>query len=134
MLLLGGAATTWRHPAQAQQRPIPLVGFLSPRTVDPGFDAHIGAFRLRLRELGYVEGQNISVELRSSDGENKRLPALAAELVALKPDVIVTHGEPAIRAAKDAAGAIPIVMSVVGDPVAAGFVQSRPGLAATSPV
>jgi putative tryptophan/tyrosine transport system substrate-binding protein len=129
LLVLGGAAAAWPLAGGAQQRPIPLVGFLSPRTVDPGFDAHIGAFRLSLRELGYVEGQNISVELRSSDGENKRLPALAAKLVALKPDVIVTHGEPAIRAVKDAAGTIPIVMSVVGDPVASGFAQSlaRPG-------
>jgi putative tryptophan/tyrosine transport system substrate-binding protein len=129
VLVLLGAATAWRRPARAQQRPIPVVGFLSPRTLDPGFDAHAGAFRRSLRELGYVEGRTISVELRSSDGENKRLPALAAELAALKPDVIVTHGEPAIRAVKEAAGTIPIVMSVVGDPVASGFAQSlaRPG-------
>jgi putative ABC transport system substrate-binding protein len=108
--------------ARAQQKAIPVVGFLSPRAVVE--NSSIEAFLRGLRELGYVEGQNIIVELRSSDGENKRLPALAAELAALKPNVIVTNGEPAIRAAKDAGGTIPIVMGVVGDPVAAGFAQS----------
>jgi len=121
MLLLGGALAA-AHGAAAQQRPVPLVGFLSPRAVAE--NSSIDAFRRGLRELGYVEGQNIAVELRSSEGENSRLAARAAELAALKPDVIVTNGEPAIRAVKEAAGAIPIVMGVVGDPVAAGFAQS----------
>jgi putative ABC transport system substrate-binding protein len=121
MLLLGGALAA-AHGSAAQQRPVPLVGFLSPRVVAE--NSSIDAFRRGLRELGYVEGQNIAVELRSSEGENGRLPALAAELAALKPDVIVTNGEPAIRAVKTAADTIPIVMGVVGDPVAAGFAQS----------
>jgi len=124
LALLGGAAFVWPLAGVAQQRQIPLVGFLSPRTVDPATDPGIIAFRRGLRELGYIEGQNISVEFRSSGGENKWLPALAAEIAAVKPDVIVTNGSPAIRAAKDAAGTIPIVMSVVGDPVALGFAQS----------
>ena len=99
---------------------MPLVAFLSPRT----FAANIDAFRRGLRELGYVEGQNIALEVRSADGDNRRLPALAAELVSLKPDLIVTNSEPAIRAVKEVAGTIPIVMSVVGDAVALGFAQS----------
>jgi putative tryptophan/tyrosine transport system substrate-binding protein len=93
---------------------------LSPRTSE----VNIGAFRRDLHELGYVEGQNIALEVRSAEGDNRRLPALAAELVALKPDVIVTNSEPAIRAVKEVAGTIPIVMSVVGDAVALGFGQS----------
>jgi putative ABC transport system substrate-binding protein len=75
-------------------------------------------------KVGYVEGQNIALVVRSAEGDNRRLPALAAELVALKPDVIVTNSEPAIRAVKEVAGTIPIVMSIVGDAVALGFAQS----------
>ncbi len=123
LALIGGAAAL-PLAARAQQRAIPLVGVLSPRTFDPSNDLGLSPFLRGLRELGYIEGQNIFVELRSSGGDNQRLPALAAELAALKPDVIVTNSAPAIRAAKDAAGTIPIVMSVVGDPVAAGFAQS----------
>jgi putative ABC transport system substrate-binding protein len=119
--LLGGAMTL-PLAARAQQKTMPVIGFLSPRAVVE--NSGIDAFRRGLRELGYVEGQNIVVELRSSEGENARLPALAADLAALKPDVIVTNGEPAVSAAKYAAGTIPIVMGVVGDPVAAGFAQS----------
>jgi len=116
--LLGGAL--WFRSARAQQRSLPLVAFLSPRT----FAGNIDAFRRGLRELGYVEGQNIALEVRSAEGDNRRLPALAAELAALNPDVIVTNGEPAIRAVREAAGFIPIVMSVIGDAVALGFAQS----------
>jgi putative ABC transport system substrate-binding protein len=82
-----------------------------------------------LRGLGYVEGQNLRTDFRFSAGRNELLPRLAAEIVALKPDVIVTNGEPAIRAVQETAVSIPVVMAVVGDPVAAGFAQSlaRPG-------
>src|SRR4051795_12990770 len=124
LFLLGGASATWGRSAYTQQQQIPLVAFLSPRTMQPGFDPTIDAFRHGLRELGYVEGKNIQVELRAAGGDEERLRALAAELVALKPNVIVTHGDPAVRAVKDAAGDIPIVMSVIGDPIAVGFVQS----------
>jgi putative ABC transport system substrate-binding protein len=88
-----------------------------------------GAFREGLRELGYVEGQNIVIESRWAEGNYDRLPGLAAELVSLKVDVIVTYAPPAIQAAKQATGAIPIVMAVVIEPVATGFVASlaRPG-------
>jgi putative ABC transport system substrate-binding protein len=120
IVLMGGAAIVRCRSVRAQQRTLPLVAFLSPRTSE----VNISAFQRGLRELGYVEGQNIAVEVRSAESDNRRLPALAAELVALKPDVIVTNSEPAIRAAKEAAGTIPIVMSIVGDAVALGFAQS----------
>ena len=93
IVLLGGAAITGCRSAWAQRRALPLVAFVSPRT----FAANIDAFRRGLRELGYVEGQNIALEVRSAEGDYLRLPALAAELVSLKPDVIVTNSEPAIR-------------------------------------
>jgi putative ABC transport system substrate-binding protein len=120
LVALACASTAWRRSARAQQRAMPLVAFLSPRT----FAGNIDAFRRGLVELGYVEGQNVALEVRSAEGDNRKLPALAAELVALKPDVIVTNSEPAIRAVKEVAGTIPIVMSVVGDAVALGYAQS----------
>jgi putative tryptophan/tyrosine transport system substrate-binding protein len=121
IVALVGAAIAGCRSARAQQRALPLVAFLSPRTLGA---ANIDAFRCGLRELGYVEGQNIALEVRSAEGDNRRLPALAAELVSLKLDVIVTTSEPAIRAVKEVAGTIPIVMGVVGDAVALGFAQS----------
>lgn len=123
--LVVGAAIAQHRPARGQQHALPLVAFLSPT----GSEIVIDAFRRGLRELGYVQGQNIALEVRSADGDNRRLPALAAELASLRPDVIVTNGEPAVRAVKEAAGTIPIVMSIVDDPVALGFAQSlaRPG-------
>ena len=91
--------------------------------------ARIEAFRQGLRELGYVEGKNIVIEWRYADGKLDRLPALAAELVRLKVDVIVTAGPTATRAAKEATVTIPIVMAQDSDPVGSGFVASlaRPG-------
>src|SRR4029077_2506370 len=89
----------------------------------------IEAFRQGLRELGYVEGKNIVVEYRDAEGKQDRLPALAAELVRLKVDVIVTPGTLPTRVTKEATSTIPIVMAQVGDPVGSGFVASlaRPG-------
>jgi putative tryptophan/tyrosine transport system substrate-binding protein len=120
VILLAGAMGGRPSAVRAQQQAMPLVAFLSPRT----FAGNIDAFRRGLHELGYVEGQNIALEVRSAEGDNRRLPALAAELVSLKPDVIVTNSEPAIRAVKEMAGTIPIVMSIVGDAVALGYAQS----------
>ena len=90
---------------------------------------NIAAFRAGMRPLGYVEGQNLVIDYRSADGRLERLPALAAELVGLKCDVIVTRGTPPALAAKNAAGAIPIVMAAIGEPVETGLVESlsRPG-------
>lgn len=91
------------------------------------------AFRARLRELGYTEGKNLVIEARYARGANDRLPALAAELVALKPDVIVTAATPPAKAAVQATRSIPIVFTAVADPVATGLVASfgRPGGNAT---
>ena len=91
--------------------------------------ANFGALRDGLRELGYVEGQNLAFEYRSTEGRAERFPDLAAELVRLKVDLIVTRGEPAALSAKHATRTIPIVMASSGDPTASGIVRSlaRPG-------
>lgn len=120
--LAAGAAIAWPLLARAQQMAIPLVGMLRTATSDN--DQGIDIFRRALRELGYVEGQNIRIEVRWSGGDDNMLPPLAAELTSLKPDVIVTNGSPALRAVKAVAGTIPIVMSVIDDPVALGVAQS----------
>ena len=119
---LASAVIADMRSARAQSRGPPLVAFLSPRRAD----TNLGAFQHGLQELGYTEGQNIRLEVRSADGDNRRLPSLAAELVALEPKVIVTNGGPAIRAVKQVAGNIPIVMAIVGDAVALGLAQSLP--------
>jgi putative ABC transport system substrate-binding protein len=111
--------------AQAQQsKRAPRIGFLSAALVEPFREA----FREGLRERGYVEGQNIAIEWRHSEGKVGRLPALATELSRIKVDVIVTGGTPALLAARDATNTIPIVLCI-GDPVREGFVASlaRPG-------
>jgi len=103
------------------------IGFLSPNlTANPSMQE---AFRQGLRDLGYVEGRNVAIEYRDAGGKVERLPALAAELVALKVDVIVAGGTPAALAAKQATTTLPIVVSAAGDPVTSGLVTSlaRPG-------
>jgi putative ABC transport system substrate-binding protein len=115
--------------AQAQQpAKIPRIGFLGAASASAN-SARIEAFRQGLRELGYVEGKNIVVEYRYADGKSDRLPALAAELIGLKVDVIVSGGAAATRPAKEATSTIPIVMTNDNDPVGSGFVASlaRPG-------
>ena len=115
--------------AEAQPaKKIPLVGFIVPGT-HASYSARIEAFQQRLRELGYVEGQNIIIEYRYADGKFDRVPELAAEMVRLKVDVIVTGDTPAIQAVMKTTTAIPIVMGNVADAVAAGLVASlaRPG-------
>ena len=118
-------------PAHAQQpKKVPLIGWLS--NGDPATDsARAEAIRLALRELGYIEGQNIAFEYRYSEGKRDRLPQLTAELVRLKVDIIVVAGGGrTIQAAKNATKTIPIVMMGRGiDPVEAGHVESlaRPG-------
>src|SRR5713226_5324038 len=114
--------------AQAQQPgKVPRIGLLIPGS-QSAFSMRTEAFRQGLRELGYVEGKNISIEYRYAEEKMDRLPDLAAELVRLKVDVIVTVG-PGTRAAKQAASAIPIVFAAVTDPVGTGLVASlaRPG-------
>jgi putative ABC transport system substrate-binding protein len=123
---LGLLAGCGRLPWQAQQPVrVPRIGFLASISATE----YLQGFRQGLRERGYLEGQNIEIEVRLAEGEYERLPALAAELVRLQVDVIVAATVPAIEAAHDATGAIPIVMSVTVDPVATGTVTSlaRPG-------
>ena len=102
---------------------VATIGFLA--NLSPGDTQWtLDAFRAGLRDLGYVEGQSITIDARYAEGKLERLPALAAELVAARPDVIVTAGPQAARALKDATRTIPIVVAVVNDPVAAGLVAS----------
>ena len=114
---------------EAQQpKKIPRIGFLG--ATSPSVEsARIEAFRQGLRELGHVEGKNIVIEYRWAEGKIDRLPDLAAELVRLKVDIIVTGGSTSTGAAKEATTTIPIVMAQVNDPVGSGFVASlaRPG-------
>ncbi len=117
-------------PEAQQPTKTPRIGFLSPgSSSDPRNALTLGALGQGLRELGYVEGQNIAIESRWAEGRYDRLPGLAAELVRLKVDVIATYTAPAIQATKQATATIPIVMGGVIDPVAPGFVTSlaRPG-------
>jgi putative tryptophan/tyrosine transport system substrate-binding protein len=116
-------------PVQAQQAArIPRIGYLDGVSLS-AISGRIEAFRRGLRELGYVEDKNIIIEWRSAEGKAERLPALAAELVNLKVDIIVTGGAGATRPTKEATATIPIVMGQDSDPVASGFVASlaRPG-------
>ena len=121
----------WRGVAQAQQpKKVPRIGYLS--SSDPASEStRSEAIRLALRELGYIEGQNIAIEYRYAEGKLDRFPELAAELVRLKVDIIVVAGgDTIVRAAKNATKTIPIVMMGAGiDPVEAGLVESlaRPG-------
>src|SRR6185503_15101108 len=116
-------------PASAQQAAkVPRIGYLAPASLS-AVVVRTEAFRWGLRELGYVEGKNIVIEWRSAEGKVDRLPALAAELVRLKVDVIVTTGPTGTRPAKEATSTIPIVMAQDIDPVGTGFITSlaRPG-------
>jgi putative ABC transport system substrate-binding protein len=124
--LIGGAATAWPLAARSQQTKLPRVGVLYIGIADA--ESFKKEVREGLHELGYVEGQNVAFEFRSAEGQLDRLPALAAELVRLKVDVIVTLYVPPSLAAKEATREIPIV-AIVGDPVETGIVSSlaRPG-------
>jgi putative ABC transport system substrate-binding protein len=125
--LLGGAAAAWPLAASAQQPAMPVIGFLGG--ADPvGYAVPIKALSAGLRDHGHVDGQNIRTEYRWAEGRYERLPALAADLVGRKVDIIITQGTPAALAAKQATTTIPIVMAIVGDPVPAIVASySRPG-------
>lgn len=107
----------------AQSAKVARIGYLGP-TNAAGAKNRIEALRAGLRELGYVEGKNLTIEYRWADDKYDALPKLAAELAQLKVDVIVTHGTPAVRAAKQATSTIPIVMAIVGDAERAGLVAN----------
>ena len=128
VLVISILAAPWASDAQPTK--VARVGFLSAGvSSDPAAQHNRDVFRQGLRELGYVEGQNVVLEYRSAEGELDRLSALAGELVRLKVDVIVAGPAPPAVAAKNATGTIPIVMWGVGDPVGLGLIASlaRPG-------
>src|SRR5437588_2659716 len=123
--LLGGTAATWPLAARAQQsKKIPRIGVLWPNP-----PATFEAMRQGLKDFGYVEGQNVAFEFRWAEGKLDQLPELAADLVRLQVDVIVTLAPQATLAAKHATQTIPIVFVAMGDPLASGVVASlaRPG-------
>jgi putative ABC transport system substrate-binding protein len=128
LIVLLGAAAGWPRLVRAQHQAMPVIGYLHFGSPGP-FGYQLDPFRQGLAQNGYVEGQNVAIEYRWAEGRNDRLPALVADLVARKVDVIYAGGPPAAVAAKNATATIPIVFSVGVDPVAAGLVASlaRPG-------
>jgi putative ABC transport system substrate-binding protein len=128
--LIGGTAVSWPFAARAQQRAIPVIGFLTASHADsPEGRSNLDALRQELLKLGYSEGRNIVIETRYADGAIERLPILAAELARSKVDVIVALATPAGRAAQRATTTIPVVVNAMGDPVQDRLVASlaRPG-------
>ena len=122
--LLGGAAAAWPLRARAQQpSKMARIGFLGSATA-VGSAKTVEALRAGLRDFGYVEGTNIGIEFRWAEGKYDRLSDLVAELIGLNVDVIVTHGTPGTRTAKQATTTIPIVMAISGDAIATGIVAS----------
>lgn len=127
MLLLASAMTAARA-VRAQQKPLPVIGYLGGATLGTNA-SFVTAFRRGLSETGHVEGQNVETEYRWAEGQYNRLPALAADLVGRNVDVIAANDIPSARAAKRATSSIPIIFIIGGDPVAAGLVTSlaQPG-------
>jgi len=123
--LLGGAGA-WPLAARAQQPgKLPTIGYLGATT--PSAESQrVAALVQRLREFGWIESRNLTIECRYAEGRSERYAELAAEFVRLNVDVIVTYGTPAVAATKQATAVIPIVFAVAGDPIGSGLVASLP--------
>jgi putative tryptophan/tyrosine transport system substrate-binding protein len=129
IITLAGAAAAWPLAAHAQQPgKMPVIGFLGQSTRSAASE-WVVAFVQRLRELGWIEGRTVAIDYRWAEGREERFAEVAAELVRLKVDVIVTSGTPAVMASKQATSVIPIIFATAGDPVGNGLVASlaRPG-------
>jgi putative tryptophan/tyrosine transport system substrate-binding protein len=129
-IFLIGAMAVWPLAARAQQKAMPVIGVLS--TGSPGASSGpMDAFRQGMGEAGYVEGKNLAIEYRWAEGNYDRLPALAADLVGRKVDLIMASSPPSALAAKSATSTIPIAFRGGPDPVGVGWSPASPGRAAT---
>ena len=134
IIALGGTAFMWPLAAQAQQPgQMRRIGVLSAAANDPEDQARLAAFLQGLQQLGWTDGRNVHIDIRSAAGNANDTHKYATELVALAPDVILSIGSPGLAALLEATSTVPIVFVIVPDPVGAGFVQSllRPGGNAT---
>ena len=129
LAMLGSVAIAWPRAARVQKSAMPVIGYLGNGNPSAVPSRQRETFRQSLRALGWIEGQNVMIEYRWAEGNPDRLPALVAELVQARVDIIMVAGQLAIRAAQRATRTVPIVFVVLSDPVTAGFVKSlaRPG-------
>ena len=123
-LLLALAASALPLGALAQQRQVPVIGYMSPVVPQNNTDWRYEAFVRGMRDLGYIDGQNMRLIVRWGEGKLERMPGIAQELVKMKVDIIVAASSPSVLAARDATRTIPIVMPVSSDPVGDGLVRS----------